>query len=436
VLPFSESALLPFVYSACARVIQKHPILSAVPVTLPRDNETSFVQLPTIDLTRCVRIVQRTTPRSTKATPDGFYPRDAELDELLELEHNSSWRDNLIRGKLLPTWRLVIVTEPTTNTFTACFVYHHSLGDGGSGPAFQRAFASALTAEIISVPDGHYVCDQDTTLLPAIESTGMLTVSRWYLIKEVAKSMIPWLSSASSSLWSGGPQKNKPRTRVYSIFLSPALSSKFLSACHASKTTITGALLAITASTLFQILPAHFDQLVAQVPVSLRPLMPQVVDKEDICVFVTAAILTYHRAQFSHEDQSTLASDLVVVSQQSRRTIVDYLAKGTSDLSISLLPYVTDLKSFFLEKQGRKRESSFEISNLGVAASHDGARDIQRMTFSQSANGAGSALQISCITGGDGCLVLCTSWQDGIVDQTIIHDFFDQLPKTLQQYCT
>jgi hypothetical protein len=42
------------------------------------------------------------------------------------------------------------------------------------------------------------------------------------------------------------------------------------------------------------------------------------------------------------------------------------------------------------------------------------------MVFSQSANVTGPAFEVSVATGGDGCLTLSVSWQQGVVDDAFI----------------
>lgn len=96
-----------------------------------------------------------------------------------------------------------------------------------------------------------------------------------------------------------------------------------------------------------------------------------------------------------------------------------------------MLRYVNNYQQeLFLSKVGKRRESSYEVSNLGVFKNWKNEElekhgkgpgvEIGRMVFTQSANVTGSAFEVSAITGGDGCLVLGISWQKGVVEDILI----------------
>jgi hypothetical protein len=124
------------VLSAVAIVIRRHPILSAIPVD--EDSTTPyFARLPTINLDNTVTFIARKKPFPKS-------DRDQELDNLLEVQHNTSFKANY---GCLPFWRLIVLTNSESERdFIACFIYHHSLGDGISGVIFQKHFEAALAA--------------------------------------------------------------------------------------------------------------------------------------------------------------------------------------------------------------------------------------------------------------------------------------------------
>ena len=125
------------VFSALAIVIERHPALSSI-VMDEDSNEPYFGRLPEINLETSVTFVTRQIP----VTENG---RDVELDTILEIQHNTSFKAN---HGVLPYWRLIIVTPANQeNEFVASFIFHHSLGDGASGMAFHRDFLAALSSD-------------------------------------------------------------------------------------------------------------------------------------------------------------------------------------------------------------------------------------------------------------------------------------------------
>jgi hypothetical protein len=82
-----------------------------------------------------------------------------------------------------------------------------------------------------------------------------------------------------------------------------------------------------------------------------------------------------------------------------------------------------DMRAVFSALVGRDRDSSFEVSNLGVVRSEKGdGWSMGRCGFSRSAFAAGSAFSIGAITGCDGCLCLGFSWQERVVEKELIGD--------------
>ena len=149
IIPLKQS-----VFAALAAVIQKHPILSAIPVS--EDSASPyFARLPSINLEEAVTFITRFT------TPSG---RDVELDGILEDQHNTNFKSNY---GLLPFWRLVIITLPgVENALTASFIFHHSLGDGTSGLIFQKDLHSFLSASLPSLQT-HIIIPPKSPRFPA-----------------------------------------------------------------------------------------------------------------------------------------------------------------------------------------------------------------------------------------------------------------------------
>jgi hypothetical protein len=88
-------------------MILNQPALSSVPIG--EDTPTPhFARLPTIDPYQVVKFVKRKYPVPGKDTNSSD---DVELDELLEVQHNTSFTDTT-----KPFWRLIILFTSSTDS--------------------------------------------------------------------------------------------------------------------------------------------------------------------------------------------------------------------------------------------------------------------------------------------------------------------------------
>jgi len=110
------------IFSALSVVIQRHPILSAIPVD-EASTSPYFARLPEINLEDAVTFIARKLLVSENE-------RDFELTSSCKPNTTSLSRR---------TWLLAFLasdhpTNPTaSNEFVASFVFHHALGDGAQG---------------------------------------------------------------------------------------------------------------------------------------------------------------------------------------------------------------------------------------------------------------------------------------------------------------
>lgn len=96
------------------------------------------------------------------------------------------------------------------------------------------------------------------------------------------------------------------------------------------------------------------------------------------------------------------------------------------DQPIGLLTYLDEFRPWFLDKIGKRRDSSYEISNAVVfdpfseSAEGNGRAEtagcsIDRMIFSQPANVTSCPLSFSAVTIKGGEMVLTANWQAGVL---------------------
>jgi hypothetical protein len=425
----SEWAVPPLkghIYRACEILIAQHPSLGAIPVDEGTQHPV-FVRLPEIDLDKCVSFQQRSQEHGIVHDP-GQISRDVELDEVLQTEHNTPFTPGL------PYWRLRILTDPTdARRFTAVFVYHHTIGDGSSGKAFHRTFARALR-EVQSSPSGetrNLVIPPTSPLLPNLEQVMPLPVSIWYLAKELLNDKIG--PRDDPLVWTGSRITVPLVNQIRHLSLSRSTTARLRKACQLSGTTITAALQIMTAGIVFNHLPATFKKLRCSGSISLRRWLPDPITDDSIGVWVQGYEEIYKRDNFKGQDLPWNEA------KRSKQTIEEVLKRKGRDQSVGLLKYVSDYhQGLFLSKVGKPRHSSFELSNIGAYIvdgdnSHADAPEIGRMVFSQSVNVTGSALVVSAVTGGDGCLVLAFSWQKGVLELDFVESVIDEFKQRLDE---
>ncbi|EXJ92615.1 hypothetical protein A1O3_01167 [Capronia epimyces CBS 606.96] len=468
-LPDRCSPPLPlkhYIYEACRTVVGLHPILSAIPV----DEHTphpQFVRLPEINLDRCVSFHERrpvvlepdpSVDATAASTSLGWDARgdtgtgtgtdtdtDTDLDELLTTQHNMAF------APPHPFWRLCVLTDAARpHCFTAAFVFHHAIGDGTSGMAFHRAFHQALSQAVSVSP----VSDQtgtgtgtgtgpatataiipspSTALLPSVEALHAMPISIIHLVTILFKEKV-W-SRRDPGLWTGSKISVPLDNRVRHIAFAPSTTRGFIDACRTHGTTVTAALQTLVAGVLFSHLPAHtFTALKCAGAISMRRWLPGIIDDNSMGVFVQDLSEDYSRADFQTGRLPWAEA------KRSRDTITHVLSLEGRNAGPNLLRYVNDYQQeLFLSKVGKERQSSFEVSNLGAfrrttqsktlesSRSQSGSGsgtdvEIGRMVFTQSANVAGSAFEVSVVSGEDGCLALGFSWQKGVVEAGLMDE--------------
>ncbi|KIX96244.1 uncharacterized protein Z520_08022 [Fonsecaea multimorphosa CBS 102226] len=435
-LPKSHSPRLKeCIYKALEDVITRHPILSAIPLNENTQNPY-FVRLPEIHLDKCVYFQARQRDYDPDSS-DG--ERDVELDELFSTQHRVPYEPPN------PFWRLYILTNSVhPSDFTAALFYHHALGDGTSGMAFHRAFHSALSQSVSTLPTelapASVIPSPSAPLLPSLESLHPLPVSTWHLLTILFKHKI-W-SSRDPGLWTGAKCTIAlgPQTGARHLAFSASSTTAFKNICRANGTTITGALQTLIAGALFAHLPEKYTKLACNGALSARRFLPADagITDDSMGVYVLDMSDTYMRDRFlqhQHTDSKSGRYDLLpwAEAQRSRENIEQVLGLKGRNAAVGLLRYVNDYQQeLFLSKVGKDRDSSFEVSNLGVfkpssspptvVVEEGNAQGVEigRMVFTQSAGVTASAIQVSAITGPDGCLVLGVTWQKGVVDDELV----------------
>lgn len=394
------------IFSALSDVIQRHPVLSTIPV----DEDSAapyFARLPEINLEDAVTFLIR------QDSSDG-HSQDAELDSLLERQHNIDFKANY--GSV-PFWRLLILTNPNSDIeFVASFIYHHALGDGASGIAFHKHFFVSLTSAAVR-QGSKIIYSLTKPLLPNLELLHPLPIPP----------ASPYLQE--SALWTGTPVRLPMRTLFRTLTLSHQLTTSLIQTCRTHQTTLTSTLPVLIARVLRRLLPGGPHALKCIIPVNIRRFLPRdSIADDDMGVWIDAISISYDSAKIPTWDEA----------QRSKDIISAYLASDGQRINVARMKQRGDMREFFLSLVGKERDSSFEVSNLGVVKNmkeevKNEGWSMGRCRFSRSAFAAGSAFSIGTITGCDGCLCLGFSWQESVIERNIMEEIVEGVKTEVEQ---
>jgi len=414
------------VYAALTDVVRKHAILSAIPIN-EASPEAYFARLEVIDLAKCVSWKTR-TGCATRGEEDG------ELDAVLEGQHNVDFKSDY--GDV-PFWRLIILQDPATQlSFTASFIFHHSLGDGATGSIFHTSFLQGLNTAI-SLPslDTHsntrIPVDPTIQLLSPLEHLHPLPLNPTPHSHRAA-------SASELEEWFGTPIHTPLATHYKTLYFSPATTAMFAKKCKDNGVTVTSGLTAVLSGALFAALPDSVESLTGIIPINLRPWLSLPAAEAHVAMgsFIDAMKVQVSRAQYGQcgGDGESAMNGLRAAqhtSEEIKRYLVNASPTGEPYTSIAPFKLIPDVAAVFTSLLGTTRDAAFEISNLGrfqdrpaeqLPCGGDDAAHwrIGRMVFSRSAVAFGAAVTTSVVTGADGGVSVGFCWQNGVVDSSVV----------------
>ncbi|KAJ5831834.1 hypothetical protein N7474_000145 [Penicillium riverlandense] len=432
--------------AALVQVVLAHPALQ-VGIGAADTNEPCFLRLPSLDISNHLEW------RDLSQTPPASY--DDAVVKVIEAEHTKDWQDVATR----PAWKLTVVQSPIPKdgsgfTFDFLFAAHHSVADGKSLSFFHTSLLAALdeaSRNPVEVED-FVALPTTSALTPSQEDIMEFKISKSFLIKTLWGEFAPsWLQGKSSALpWTGAPISLRPQPQHTRLITFPEeVVSRILEACRSHKTTITPLLQALIATSMSQRLPEEtMTRGVAAVTViGLRPYadkskIPHGIDLDrsmgDITTAYTHKISPSTVSELRDGSQDPDDSAIWALTTKLGSELKKRLAKLPEDDILGLLAWVSDWFKRAKEMQGKPRDATWEVSNLGsmpcratrTGAGNDGWK-LRRSIFTQSGNAIGPAFAVNVSSIAQGPLTLALTWQEGIVEGALM----DGLAKDLDLWC-
>jgi hypothetical protein len=201
-----------------------------------------------------------------------------------------------------------------------------------------------------------------------------------------------------------------------------------LKRCKARQTSFTGLLNQLIARSLHAELgPNHAAKVFAsQIVIDLRRLFHGAFSDESMINCVSAYNETIASPSTTMESDWTNPTNDIWTAARNTTAELAKCAATLHNQPIGLLQYLNDFHSWTLGQIGKKREGSYEISNLVVfdplvhsaqrSKSASDSIQVEKTVFSQPANAAGACLNFNLVTTKGGPLVMTVTWQQSVLE--------------------
>jgi hypothetical protein len=342
----------------------------------------------------------------------------------------------------IPPWRIFVFPfqPPTDLGVSQClvgFAYSHSLGDGINGLAFHRTFLDALQKPDTAndVESSTFIPKPGRTLPPPFDIPGRLPISWSYLLSPFADAVLPTslvnligLKSSdtlvNANTWTGSPyfhnrETYKSQMRIVEI-PGPAVSHAIrLARSHDAKLTavihhliLRGLDKAVTDD------PA-VTNFVSQTAISMRPAAGVPIDTPGFYLNAYSESHPRSTCTATANRPAPLSRDEWAAMSAMSHKIAE-ATMTVHDQPIGLLRFAPSMRRWLLDRLGRQRTESYEVSNLGAFDGQtEGSYRISKMVFGHSPAVSGCPVGFSVVSVRGGSLVLTVTWLPGALGMSV-----------------
>lgn len=419
--------------TALKNCVQEHPILSTV-ITDGATETPGFATTTILDLEKHIEIREFV---------------DSSEDVSIEKALAQVSDEQFSSVESIPPWKVVLVPLPRedhsgNSRLLALFAYYHSHGDGKSGLAFHRSFFRGLNMSPSedNVPTKFSCEAPETALLPPIEQAGKLSLSWSFLLSPLLGAYLPSFlarmfgfrasyTTQDDDIWRGHDltfDADNFCTGLVLRTIEHGTMRRVLQSCKARQATFTGVFNQIIARSLSAALGASSSAngFASQIVVDMRQLFGGIFNEDSMTNCVTAYNETIADQDLTQQSDwaTNPSSPFWAAARKTSAGLAD-TAGTLHNQPIGLLQYLNAFRPWTLEQIGKKREISYEISNLVVfdpkgskqpEPSGENSIAIEKTIFSQPANAAGALLNFNLVSTKGGPLVMTVTWQLGVLD--------------------
>ena len=378
----------------------------------------AFVQIRTI----CRDDVVEYVDGNKSSTPDDS------LRQYLEAAHASLWPANK------PSWKVIICQHEreSTNTPTPssvrvdiAFLAHHAIADGLSGAAFHRAMMANFetASKATSCPEWPLVLT-DARPVPSLVDD-FIDFSAFAAVRDPDTGKHVWAGNPVSL-----PSVDEVHSKIRLVSISAERLSSMLQSCKRMRVSLTGVLHGLICASLARSL-CDAPAFRAVTPYSLR-------------AFTHASLqdIVNHICYMTKYIPRDWLQDLRASARQSLQEhdqIMKLAREFNSDMAAEMLRFprgsawasldrVEDLEAYCRDQEGKQRDYTYELSNLGSQASLNcSSIALDRLIFTQCGMVAGPAIGLNCVSVQGGAFTIAITWQHGIVDVSLVESLAHDL---------
>ncbi|KAK1757848.1 hypothetical protein QBC47DRAFT_411937 [Echria macrotheca] len=395
-------------YPSVKQCVEEHPFMAVV-VADRHTDKAYYQRVPTINLADHITVLDR-----CGGTGD--------LEAIADL-----LRSQLDRpfNHEIPPWRVVVQPLGSSRSCFVAFVFSHTILDGPSGYAFHRTFLKAAGPASRQIVTPSAITTPSTPLPPPFDTPSRLAISWSFLLAPLLAVLLPrfvanWLglkaqaSAVDQGTWTGGPcifDRAVTRTKLVLGEIPPIPLEKALRISKENGSRLTGALHQLIVRALRKALADNLTvtNLISQTPINMRNAAG--VAQNEMGEFASGVYAVHPLIT-----PESCSGPLTEAEWTAARACSEQLAEASyrlQDQPIGLLRYVPSIRKWTAAKLGQARDSSYELSNVGVFDGMGDGVKVRKMVFAQPGMVVGSPLCINVASAKSGGLVYTITWATG-----------------------
>ncbi|KAK3311959.1 alcohol acetyltransferase [Apodospora peruviana] len=428
------------------RCVEEHPFLNVV--VGDRHTEKAFYQLATtFNLEDHITV-------SDRVSDDNYW---TEVEGVLRTSVDKPLSPSS------PLWRVIVIPLPKRNSALIAFVYSHSILDGPSGVAFHRSFLTAVrSAQNDNSP---YITTPETfTLGEQFDTPKRFTISWLFLLGPLLGLFLPtflvnWLgitgnvTAPDKGTWTGSDiffdEAKGPRTKLVLREIDAKLVENALRASREHGVRLTGVLHQLMVRALSKAFAQHttsgpITNFISQTAIDMRRAAG--IPATEMGEFASGVYVTHPVI-----DETTWKGPLTEEEWAAARASTAKFADAASrlrDQPVGLLRYLPSMRKWMTGKLGKRRDCSYELSNVGAFVDHDegeadgeGKTKITKMVFAQPGMVIGCPICLNVASVKGGSLVYTISWPagalgvpEGVDEDELIRGVCDSLKAVFERF--
>ncbi|ETN37071.1 uncharacterized protein HMPREF1541_08061 [Cyphellophora europaea CBS 101466] len=328
-----------------------------------------------------------------------------------------------------PPWRLFVIPLQSDESAhlersraLVVFNYSHSHGDGISGLAFHHSLLQALVDNSPSRNEAASMTTRQTGTKQIPPSPDPMPISWSYMLGVLANEFLPglprllfWRGTVAPPWTANRAVFNAHHFRTGSklLIIDGSILKLALARCRQNGIKMSALLHLLVVRSLTTTLrengidPASF---VSGTPIDLRKHFA-----------LTAMDMSMNPSTVSYQHNTVTTSQPISDPELcSAREMTAKFAQASStiqDQIIGLLKYASPMRKWFLDKLGKPRSTSYELSNIGsFKPTRSAIVHVDHVYFSQPADAVGHPLSVNVVSLDGGDLSIMLSWQIGALD--------------------